>query len=319
MSDSLIRYEKNVFAIDAHYQRPLSTAIHFVVEDGRAAIIDTGTNDSLPHVLSALSRLGLTPEAVDYVILTHVHLDHAGGAGLMMRHLPKARLVLHPRGARHMVDPAKLIAGATQVYGAADMRRLYGEILPVPEERLIEAPHESVINLAGRQLLCLDTPGHAKHHISIVDRASASVFTGDVFGISYRELDSNGRQFVFPTTSPVQFDPEAIKASLDLICSFAPQVVYQTHFSVLREVSAQAEHMRRMIDAHVAIARGATGLAPTDWHEQVRTNLSRLLLDETKRHGCPLEPAQVLALWGMDIEMNALGLRAWVEHEGQAI
>ena len=313
MNDSIIAYEKNIFAIDAHYWRPLRATVHFIVENGRAAIIDTGSNDSLPHVLSALEQLGLTPEAVDYVILTHVHLDHAGAAGLFMRHMPVARLVVHPRGARHMIDPAKLIAGATLVYGADTMRRLYGEILPAPADRVIEAPHETVIRLAGRELLCLDTPGHAKHHISIADRASASVFTGDIFGISYRELDTDGRQFVFPTTSPVQFDPEAMHASIDLICSFAPKVVYQTHFSELRNVTAQAAHLHRMVDAHVAIARREASLGPAaDIQERIRVGLTRLLLDEAGRFGCRLEPAEVLAAWGMDITMNAQGLAVWV-------
>ncbi len=314
MNDTIIRYEKNIFAIDAHYERPLMAAIHFVVENGRAAIVDTGSNDSLPYVLSALTELGLAPEAVDYVILTHVHLDHAGGAGLMMRHFPNARLVVHPRGARHMIDPSKLIAGATAVYGAAEMRRLYGEILPVAAERVIEAPHETVIDLAGRELLCLDTPGHARHHISIVDRKSGNVFSGDTFGISYRELDTDGRQFVFPTTSPVQFDPDELHASIDLICSFEPKVVYQTHFSELRDVPAQAEHLHRMIDAHVAIARREASVGTAERHERIRANLAHLLLDEVERFGCKLGPAQVLSVWETDIELNAQGLGVWVDH-----
>ncbi|MDR0476407.1 MAG: MBL fold metallo-hydrolase [Desulfobulbaceae bacterium] len=313
MTDSIIDYKNNIFAIDAHYWRPLRAALHFIVENGRAAIIDAGSNDSLPYVLRALNQLGLTPEAVDYVILTHVHLDHAGGAGLLMRHLPNARLVVHPRGARHMIDPAKLVAGATLVYGAEAMRRLYGEILPVPKERLIEAPHETIINLAGRELLCLDTPGHAKHHITIVDRQSASVFTGDVFGVSYRDLDTDGRQFVFPTTSPVQFDPEAAHASIGLICSLAPKVVYQTHFSELRDVPAQAEHLRRMIDAHAAIARRAGSLDPAERLKGIRADLTRLLLDEAGRFGCRLEPEQILAVWRTDINMNAKGLAVWID------
>ncbi|MCL2831161.1 MAG: MBL fold metallo-hydrolase [Betaproteobacteria bacterium] len=317
MSESIVtRYEKNVFATDAHYGRPLMAAIHFIVENGRAAIIDTGSNDSLPYVLSALAELGITHEAVDYVILTHVHLDHAGGAGRMMRHFPNARLVVHPRGVQHMIDPGKLIAGATLVYGAAEMRRLYGEILPVPAARVIEAPHQTRINLAGRELLCLDTPGHAKHHICIVDRESESVFTGDIFGISRRELDTDGRQFVFPTTSPTQFEPDAMHASINLICSFSPKAVYQTHFSELREVPAQAEHLHRMIDAHVTIARRETSLGPAERHERIRANLAHLLLDEAERFGCKLGPAQVLSVWETDIELNAQGLRVWIDNQG---
>ena len=313
MNDSIIRYKGNIFAIDSHYWRPNMAAIHFIVENGRAAIIDTGSNDSLPYVLKALNELGLTPEAVDYVMLTHVHLDHAGGAGLLMRDFPNARLVVHPRGARHMADPAQLIAGATLVYGSEAMRRLYGEILPVPEERILVARHETMINLGGRGLLCLDTPGHAKHHISIFDRESGSVFTGDIFGIAYPELDTDGHQFLFPTTSPVQFDPEATLASIGLICALAPKAIYLTHFSELRDIFTQAEHLRRMIAAHVAIAERAGSLGPAERHETITAELTKLLLAEVKRSGCKLEPAQILAVWGTEISINASGLEVWLD------
>ena len=106
-------------------------AVHLVVENGRAAFVDTGTNASLPSALAALEVLGLTPDCVDYVMLTHIHLDHAGGAGAMMRRFPHARLVVHPRGARHMADPSKLVAGANAVYGRDEVRRLYGDVLPI--------------------------------------------------------------------------------------------------------------------------------------------------------------------------------------------
>ena len=187
--EPLTRFDHGIYAIDADYVRSYHAAIHLLVENGRVALIDTGSNDSLPRVLAALEALDLTPEQVDFVILTHVHLDHAGGAGAMMRVFANAQLVVHPRGVRHMVDPTRLMAGVAAVYGAQRAIQLYGEVLPVPVERIVEASHEKVIKLAGRELLCLDTPGHARHHICIVDRLSGNIFTGDTFGLSYRELD----------------------------------------------------------------------------------------------------------------------------------
>lgn len=311
MTPQIFHYAYGVSAIDSGYARHLHAAIHFVVENGRVAIIDTGTNDSLARVVEALEAMDLGIGDVDYVILTHIHLDHAGGAGAMMRAFPNARLVVHPRGARHMADPAKLVAGAAAVYGASEVRRMYGEILPVDAARIVEATHETKIDLAGRELLCLDTPGHARHHICIIDHGSNAAFTGDTFGLSYREMDTDGRQFVFPTTTPVQFDPVALHASIGLLLSFKPRVMYLTHFSELRDVARCAEDMHRLIDAHVEIAERERRPGP-DRHARIRANVAHLLVAEAKRFGCRMEPAEVLKLWETDVELNSQGLDIWL-------
>lgn len=312
MTLQIIHYADGVSAIDSGYVRVQHAAIHMVVEQGHVAIIDTGTNDSLPRLQAALQGMDIAAENVDFVILTHIHLDHAGGAGSMMRAFPNAKLVVHPRGARHMADPSKLVAGAAAVYGASEVRRLYGEILPIDAARIIEATHELVVRLGNRELLCLDTPGHARHHISIVDRGSNAIFTGDTFGLSYRQMDTDGRQFVFPTTTPVQFDPEAMHHSIDLLMSYSPRVMYLTHFSELRDVVQHAETLHRLIDAHVEIAHREARPGP-DRHARIRANLAHLLIDETDRFGCDYGPAQVLELWESDLELNAQGLDIWLE------
>ena len=125
-----------VFVIDTGFHRPMFDASFLLVEDGRAAFIDTGTNFAVPRLLAALADLGLAPAAVDYVIPTHVHLDHAGGAGLLMQSLPNATLLVHPRGARHMIDPQALYQGALAVYGQAEMDSAYGSLVAVPAERV---------------------------------------------------------------------------------------------------------------------------------------------------------------------------------------
>ena len=310
----LIEYDHGIYAFDSGYVRPLLASIHLIVENGRAAFVDSGTNASLPAAQAALASLGLTPDNVDYVILSHIHLDHAGGAGAMMRAFPLARLIVHPRGARHMADPSKLVDGASAVYGADEVRRLYGEVLPIDPQRIIEATHQLKVDLAGRELLCLDTPGHAKHHLCLVDRRSGTVFTGDTFGLSYRELDTDGRQFVFPTTTPIQFDPQALHASVDLIVSYRPQTVYLTHFSQLKDVAAQAQQLHRQIDAHVAIARREKD-AGQQKLSRIRAGLADLLLDEVKRFGSRLPDAEILDVFAVDLDLNAQGLAFWIENE----
>ena len=307
-----IPYEHGIYAIDAEYVRPQLAAIHLIVENGRAAFVDTGTNHALPRVLEALKALGLTPDSVDHVILTHIHLDHAGGAGGMLQCFPNAQLVVHPRGARHMADPRKLVEGSVGVYGEAAVRRLYGEVLPIDPQRIVEATHGSTVSLAGRELLCLDTPGHARHHIAIVDPHSGHIFAGDNFGVSYRELDTaDGRQFIFPTTTPVQFDPLAMHATIDLLVAYQPAAMYLTHFGQVRDIAAKAAVLHRQVESQVNIARQAAH-AGAERHAIIRAGLSALLLDELAIFGAQKTQAELLALFENDIELNAQGLGVWL-------
>lgn len=292
-----VDYGNGIHLVDADYLRPGLAAIHLIVENERAAIIDTGTSLSLPGLVAALGRLGLSRAAVDYVILTHVHLDHAGGAGAMMREFPEASLVVHPRGARHMIDPAKLIEGATAVYGQAYIDRVYPDILPVEASRLIEAPEGKDLFLAGRRLTCLDAPGHAYHHIAILDAESGGIFTGDVFGLSYRELDVDGRQFIFPTTTPTQFDLEAMHRTVKRIVNLRPPAIYQTHYGKFADVAGGAKDLLRRLDHIVGLSGEAAMMA--------------YLIAEARAHGCRLSDEKLAGIWGMDIELNNQGLTYW--------
>ena len=310
----LTRYEHDIYSVDAEYVRPKHAAIHLILENGRVAFVDTGCNDSIPNALRALDELGVSVDSVDYVMLSHIHLDHAGGAGTMMKLFPNARLVVHPRGAWHMAKPARLMESVATVYGIEETRRLYGEVLPVDSSRIIEAKHETSIDLAGRKLLCLDTPGHAKHHIAIVDSKSGHIFSGDTFGLSYPELDTDGRQFIFPTTTPVQFEPQAMHASIEMLMSYRPQAIYLTHFGQTCDVAGKALDLHRMIDAHVAIALREKK-AGAERHARIRVGLDELLLEETKRFGCRLADADVLKVFDADLELNTQGLVVWLDND----
>jgi len=305
-------YEFGISAIDSGYLRPQLDAIHLIVEGGRAAIVDTGVNSSVPLVLDALHSKGLRPEQVDYVFLTHIHLDHAGGAGLLLSKLPNAKLTVHPRGTRHLIDPSKLIEGTIAVYGAEHMHSLYGEIMPVPADRIIETAHESTISLNGREFVFFDTPGHARHHVCVLDKKSGHVFAGDTFGLSYRELDYDGRQFVIPTSSPTHFDPVAEHRSLDLIAGLKPRAIYVTHYSQVRDIARMADDMHRLVDAYVELARAEhdTGAAR---HQRLMSGMTDIILGEAKRYGWRLPREQILEIFAGDIELNAQGLAIWLD------
>ncbi len=311
-------YDYGISTIDAQYHRPGLVAIHLIVEGDTAALVDTGTTFSVPGVIEVLRQKNIATENVAYVFLTHIHLDHAGGAGEFMQHLPNAKLVVHPRGARHMADPTRLIAGATAVYGEAEFGRTYGKICPVDTNRIIEAPDRFHIDLNGRSLLFLDTPGHARHHYCIFDEQSRSFFAGDTFGVSYREFDVNGMEFVFPTTTPVQFDPVAAHASLDRLMSYDPDYVFLTHYGRISHLPRHVGEMHNLIDAHVAIARKTRDHIP-DRHAVLVEELGELLLQRLTAHGCKLQQEEIYSLLRMDIDLNALGLESWLEHEHPAV
>ena len=312
--DPITDYDFGISAIDSGFGRPFLDAIHLIVDGGRAAIIDSGTAASVPRVLQALAEKRVAPEQVDFVILTHIHLDHAGGAGALIAALPNAKLTVHPRGARHMIDPQRLIAGTMAVYGEEETRRMYSAIVPVPKDRVIETPHGTTLRLGGRDLLFLDTPGHARHHVCIVDRKSGHIFAGDTFGLSYRELDCDGLQFVFPTTTPVQFDPPALHRSLELLLDYSPAAIYVTHYSQVRDVPRLAADLHRLIDAHVKLALREKG-AGVERHQRLVNGVTDILLDEARRYNWRIGREEMLNIFAMDIELNAQGLGSWLDAE----
>ena len=231
---NLMNIVDGISVIDSEYYSKDFAAIYLLKQKNKVIIIETGTNYSVPHVKEALSQVGLSFSDVSYVIPTHVHLDHAGGAGLLMMQCQNAALVVHPRGARHLIDPSKLVAGAKAVYGENKFKEYYGEIFPIDANRVIQADDNFILDFDGRELRFIDTPGHARHHFCIWDKATKSMFTGDTFGISYRDLDHQDELYILPSTSPVQFDPEALIQSINRIMEFKPERVCLTHFSAIK-------------------------------------------------------------------------------------
>lgn len=303
--------------LDAGYHRPGLAAFYLIVESGQAAFIDTGTSHALPRALAALRARGLKPAQVAYVIPTHVHLDHAGGAGAMMSEFPNARLVVHPRGARHMVDPAKLMAGVVEVYGPETAQRSFGTLIPVPEDRVIQAPDNFALDLNGRELVFLDTPGHARHHFCIYDARAGAIFSGDTFGVSYRELDTERGAFILPTTTPVQFEPDKLHASIDRLLSYRPQQMLLTHFGRVTDLDRLAADMHTCIDAFVALGQRVRQ-AGAERHRLLVEGQRAFILPRLRAHGCDLSEVEVDAVLRGDFELNAQGIGVWLDRATQS-
>lgn len=299
----------DIITIDTGYVKPDFCAAYLIVERGRAAFVDCGTNRSVDNMLGALRANGLTPDAVDWLILTHVHLDHAGGAGKLIGELPNARLLVHPRGAPHMIDPGRLIAGARAVYGDEEFERHHGDLVPIPASRVVVAEDGYVAELAGRPLRCADTPGHARHHMSLWDARTRSWIAGDSFGVSYRALDTRRGPFIIPTTSPVQFEPEPAKASIRRMLAEQPDLIRIAHYGPLSGVQRLGSDLIEVLDAMVAAA--ADTAEADDPHAALCEALTRLYVARAEAHGVAGAAGLVPEALKMDIELNAQGLGIW--------
>lgn len=302
---------QGVHLIDTGFHRASFDAAYLLVQDGRAAFVDTGTNAGVPRLLGALAALGLDADAVDWVIPTHVHLDHAGGVGRLMAELPRARLLVHPRGARHMIDPTALYRGALAVYGQEEMDRSYGQLLPVPADRVVSSDDGMTLHLASRPLTLIDTPGHARHHHCLWDEASGGWFTGDTFGLSYREFDTARGAWILPTTTPVQFDPDALHRSVQRLLDRRPQCMYLTHYSRVTNVERLATQMLEMVDRMVDLGRQMK--SASDRHARLRDGLMAMALDSARAHGIQGSDEEITSSLALDIELNAQGLAVWLD------
>jgi glyoxylase-like metal-dependent hydrolase (beta-lactamase superfamily II) len=307
----LTRYTHGITAVDVEYVRRGIAAAHIIAHGGRAAFVDTGTTHSVPYLLAALDELHIERAAVDFIFLTHVHLDHAGGAGALMQALPNARAVLHPRGAPHLIAPARLIAAAIAVYGAAAYHRLYGKLVPLPPERVLITADLERMSLAGRPFEFVHTPGHALHHQAIVDVEHSGVFTGDTFGLSYREMDTAQGAFIVPPTPPTQFDPEQLVQSIDRVAAYAPQYVYLMHYGRVSDVPRLAQDLKHQVREFARMALEHAGAA--DRTGAIGGALRELWRALARRHGCDLNDAQFDHMLGKDLDLNVQGLIAWLE------
>jgi glyoxylase-like metal-dependent hydrolase (beta-lactamase superfamily II) len=302
-----------IWCIDTGYHRPHYDAAYLLMDSGRAAFFDTGTNFAVPRLLDTLQALGLERDAVDWVIPSHVHLDHAGGAGLLMQELPSARMLLHPRGLRHMVDPSALQQAVLAIYGAEAVARDYGTLLPVAAERITVTEDGMAVTLGTRRLEFAHTPGHAQHHHCLWDERSAGWFAGDTFGVSYREFDSARGPWILAISTPVQFDPPTLRASVQRLLARQPRCMYLTHYGRVGDVARLGPELLAGIDRLVAIGQATAPGADRD--QRLRQALQVLYQGDARAHGCTLGDEAVAEALDMDLTLNAQGLGIWLDRQ----
>lgn len=247
----------SVYTVDTLYaDHPEVAAAYLIIEGDEAAFVETNTARAVPRLLAALEVHGLTPEAVRYVIITHVHLDHAGGAGALLAACPHATLLAHPRAARHAIDPSRLEVSAREVYGDETFDALYGALTPVPPERVRVMADGEALAWGGRTLTFHHTRGHANHHFVIHDDREDCVFTGDAFGIAYPHVQRGGR-WVFPSTSPTDFDGPAAIAAVRAIVATGARRAWPTHYGALEDLPGVADELIAELERYSALVEEA--------------------------------------------------------------
>lgn len=293
-----------ITCFDADYVEHGVGCFYLVEQSGQYAVLDTGTSHSVTALQNYLSLRHIRAEQVRYVVPTHVHLDHAGGAGAMMAAFPEAQLLVHPRGARHMADPARLVGAAREIYGDDAFRALYGDVIPVAQERIRSVQDGETVSLAGRTLEFRHTRGHAEHHFCVWDEASQGWFSGDMFGVSYPWCRFPVGDFVLPSTTPSQFDPEAYLDSLALLGSYRPQRLYLTHWGELSYSPAAADLLARQIEAYCDFATRIDA-------DALQSCLTEYTLDLLRQFGGSGDEMFLRSKLTFDMQLNALGLRLW--------
>ena len=294
--------------IDCEYTLPRYACAYLLIEEGRAAFVENNTVHAVPKMLAALERHGLGPEAVDLCIITHVHLDHAGGSSALMKACPSATLVAHPRAAPHVIDPSKLVRSAEAVYGADRFRELYGVIEPIPEARVRVMDDGETLDFAGRTLRFLHTRGHANHHFVVHDPEAGVVFTGDAFGIAYPDQQAHG-VFAFPSTSPTDFDGPLARAAVDRILETGAETAYLTHFGGVTALETIAEQLKRTLEFSEDLMHEAAASDVPDEALEARIAPELKKHFETRMAESGVERTD--EQWGrlaMDVDLNAQGL-----------
>ncbi len=243
-----------VYEIDTRMAGYDGITAGYLIRSERPCLVETGTAPSAPVVRDALTSLGIGPADLATVVVTHIHLDHAGGAGDIAAMYPAAEIVVHEKGARHLADPGRLMDSARQVYGRA-LRRLFGELAPTPAERIRAVSARGSIDLGGgRRLESHHSPGHARHHVGLIDSSTGDLYVGDAAGVFVQETGD-----LRPATPPPDFDLSLALASLRMFAALAPTRLLFSHFGPVEEVGRTLERSAEELNVWVDHSRQARG------------------------------------------------------------
>ncbi|NQS75611.1 MAG: MBL fold metallo-hydrolase [Peptococcaceae bacterium] len=300
----------NVYQIDVHDQEPERTSCYLIVAD-QVALIETGATPGTVHIRKALEKLDLPPQRVNYIILTHIHLDHAGGAGAMAEVLPRARLYVHPRGARHLIDPTRLIAATKAIYGQK-YDQLFGRVLPVLPERIHTPANGETLDLGGGRMLQFHyAPGHAGHHFIIHDPASRGIFSGDALGVRFKALSHlMGFNSTMPSTPPPEFDPLQMVETFDQAARLKPEYIYFAHFGRAEGAMVLLEGLKEQVGSLVAVGRSIH--AAGGGAAEIEKAIWDLVMKQVAVHGLTDQGHPLLKFMAPDIRLNAAGINHYL-------
>lgn len=281
----------------------------YVIQEEKLTIVETGPSPSVKYIKEGLQALGYRLEDLEYVIVTHIHLDHAGGVGLLLRECPNAKVIVHERGARHLIDPTRLAAGARGVYGE-QFQELFEPIVPVYEDQvMIKKEGETLTIGENCTLEFWDTPGHSNHHLSIYDPISHGIFSGDTVGIRYEQLAKEGLDFYLPSTSPNQFNPTAMLASINRMKALDLDVLYFGHYGHTENAKDAFQQVEMWLPIFVEEARevheegGDYGIL----RDRLFAEVQNYLQSKGVRDDHP-----VYGLIQLDMTISAMGLMEYV-------
>lgn len=298
----------DVWQLDTRMAGVPGVVAAYLIATPQACLVETGAGISAPTVLEALQRFGIGPADLATIVVTHIHLDHAGAVGALARAFPSATVVVHAAGARHLADPTRLLASATRVYGP-DLDRLFGTLEPTPPERLravADVPRPARIDLGGgRALLAYDSPGHARHHLGLLDTDSGDLYVGDAAGIWIEQTGS-----LRPATPPPDFRLDQALASLDLFAQLSPRRLLFSHFGATERVTELLDRAGEELTAWVETVRAATAARGPDLDHAVALVRAAVAAREAGQPSCP-EVTERFE-WLSSTEANVSGILGWL-------
>lgn len=297
-----------LYCIDCHDLERKNRTGSYVFKGEKTTLIETSASPSIPYILKGLQQLDINPQDIDHIIVTHIHLDHAGGAGLLLQHSPNATLIVHPKGARHLADPSRLIAGARAVYGD-DFDHLFNPIVPISEDRIKVVADGEQLQIQDRTFTFYHTPGHANHHIAIHDSVTNGIFTGDTAGIYYRELANEPFDLIMPSTSPSQFDPKAMLKSIQMFSDLKASSIFFGHYGQNNNPEDVYAQVRFWLPIFMAEGKKAME-KPLSFEERVQETTNSLMTISTEfllSKGLTKEHP-VFEILSLDLSVSSMGI-----------